>query len=63
MDARLRDILLFSAGLAVMIHQTLLATNVSPTLVGAALTMMIGAPAVYHFLSRFDPPSKDGDGK
>lgn len=61
MDARLRDILLFTAGLGVLIHQTLVARSASPTLVGAALTMMIGAPAVYHFLSRFDPPSKDGE--
>ena len=61
MDSRLRDILLFTAGLGVLIHQTIVAVYPSATLVGASLTMMVGAPAVYHLLSMFDPPSKDGD--
>jgi uncharacterized membrane protein YobD (UPF0266 family) len=54
MDARLRDILLFVAGLGVLIHQTLVSESASSTLVGAAMAMMIGAPAVYRFLDHFD---------
>lgn len=61
MDPRLRDILLFVSGLAVIAHQTLLAKSASPTLVGAALTMMVGAPAVYRFLDKFTEHNKDGE--
>lgn len=61
MNPRLRDILLFVAGLGVLGHQTLVANNASSTLVGAGLTMMIGAPAVYRFLDYLDRRSgKDG---
>lgn len=50
MNPNLRDILLFVAGLSVLAHQTIVAASPSPTLVGAALAMMIGAPAVYRVL-------------
>ena len=50
MNASLRDILLFVAGMAILAHQTTVAKKPSPTLVGAALAMAIGAPAVYRVL-------------
>jgi hypothetical protein len=61
MDHRLRDIMLFSSGLFVLAYETIVSEHTSPTLVGASLTMMLGAPAVYHVLGRFDPKDKDGD--
>jgi hypothetical protein len=43
-------------------YQTLDRPEASPTLVGAALTMMVGAPAMYRFLDRIEigPPPEKG---
>lgn len=61
MDPRLRDVLLMAGGLAGMAHQTLLAPSPSPTLVGAFLAMMLGAPVVYRLVDRFTGPPRDKD--
>jgi hypothetical protein len=63
-NAALRDILLFVAGMAILSHQTVVADSASPTLVGAALAMSIGAPAVYRVLDwlvRPKDPREGGD--
>lgn len=59
MNATLRDILLFVAGMAILAHQTIVADTASPTLVGAALAMAIGAPAVYRILDWLVRPRRD----
>lgn len=62
MNPTLRDILLFVAGMAILAHQTVVARSPSPTLVGAALAMAIGAPAVYRVLDWLVRP-KNGEEK
>lgn len=61
MDPRLRDFLLVIGGLAIMAHQTLVAKTASPTLVGAALAMMFGAPVAYRVFDRLLGPAKGED--
>lgn len=54
MDPRLRDVLLFFGGLAGMAHQTLFAAHPQAVLIGAFLSMMLGAPVVYRLLDRWE---------
>lgn len=42
-----------------MVHQTVLASNPSPTLVGAFLAMMFGAPVAYRVLDRIMGKKED----
>lgn len=46
--------LLFFAGLGGMVHQTLFAAHPQAVLIGAFLSMMLGAPVVYRLLDRWD---------
>lgn len=54
MNPRLRDILLFFAGLAGIAHQALFAEHPQAVLIGAFLAMMLGAPVVYRLLERWE---------
>lgn len=54
MHPRLRDVLLFVGGGAVLVHQTAIAESAQTVLVAAGIAMMIGAPAIYRMLDRWD---------
>lgn len=55
MNKRLRDVLLFVSGLTFLSYQNFFTDGgADPTMVGAALVMMVGAPGVYRLLDRFD---------
>lgn len=54
MNPRLRDVLLFLGGGAGIAHQTIIADHAQTILVVSFIAMMVGAPALYRLLDRWD---------
>jgi hypothetical protein len=54
LNDKLRDILLFLGGATIVMHQAFIAHEKSPVVIGAGLSMMLGAPVVYRLLNRWD---------